>query len=414
MIGLDEKSENTTEDTTYIEYDDMIDMEKDINDRLWKEVAMRAESEKRHMENELIRLKNENRQLKDELKHLKSHPMVVGEIKDILINGKVVIKSSTGPTFVVGTARWIDKESLKIGEQVALHKDTLVVMDILPSSKDPAIMAAELIEKPNVTYENIGGLKDQIEELKEVVELPLTNPGIFDTVGIDPPVGVLLVGPPGTGKTLLAKAVARQTNAAFIRLVGSELVQKFIGEGARLVRELFQMAEEKKPAIIFLDELDAIAARRIDTGTSADREVQRTLIQLLAELDGFDKHSEIRVVAATNRVDIIDPALLRPGRFDRIIEIPLPNKDGRMEIFKIHTKRMNLDKTVDLSELAERTKNFSGADIKAVCTEAGMLAIRASRNTIKMDDFYQAMKKIGKDDLRAAWYNGHEKIGMFA
>ncbi len=414
VIQLEEDEEKNV---AFTDMDDFPEIEKDISDKLWKEVAMRAESEKRHIENELMRLKNENRQLKEELKRLKSHPMVVGEIRDILINGKVVVKSSTGPHFVVGVARWVDKESLEVGVQVALHKDTLVVMDVIPPSTDPAIKAAELIERPAITYESIGGLTEQIEELKEVIELPLTSPELFEKVGIDPPVGVILVGPPGTGKTLLAKAVAHHTNASFIRLVGSELVQKFIGEGARLVRELFELAEEKKPSIIFLDELDAIAARRIDTGTSADREVQRTLIQLLAELDGFDTHKEVSVIAATNRVDIVDPALLRPGRFDRIVEVPLPTEEGRREIFKIHTRNMNLSDNMDMEELARKSKDYSGADIKAVCTEAGMLAIRGEKDTVNMDDFNDAMKKIEHEKEGSIGLNrigDSGKVGMFA
>ncbi|MBA7553135.1 ATP-dependent zinc metalloprotease FtsH [subsurface metagenome] len=252
----------------------------------------------------------------------------------------------------------------------------------------------ELIEKPLEKYNDIGGLKQQIQEIQETVELPLLKPELFEKIGIEPPNGVLLHGAPGTGKTLLAKAVAHETEAVFIRLIGSELVQKFIGEGARLVREIFEFARQHSPSILFIDELDAIGSRRLDLATSGDREVQRTLMQLLSELDGFDQRGDVKVIAATNRIDILDPALLRPGRFDRIIEIPMPTSESRRDIFNIHLDSMRLSGGLDLDYLTLMTEGATGADIKNICTEAGMFAIRANRDHVINEDFLDAIKKI--------------------
>ncbi len=364
----------------------------------WKEVAIRAESERRYMENELIKLQKEVQQLYSELKKLKTPPLIIGEVVDVLSDDRVVVKSTTGPNFVVQVANFVDKTKITVGTRVSLNRDSLSVIGILSSSKDPIITEAEIIEKPKVTYKDIGGLEPQIKEIREAVELPLLKPDLFRKVGIDPPTGVLLIGPPGTGKTLLAQAVAAETNATFIRLVGSELVQKYIGEGGRLVRELFSLAKEKVPSIIFIDELDAIAAKRIDSGTSADREVQRTLMQLLAELDGFDPLKDVRIIGASNRPDILDKALIRPGRFDRIIEVPLPNFEGRLEILNIHSRRMNLDKDVELEQIVSKTDGFSGADLKAICTEAGMFAIRENHLSVSKHNFEQAIEKIKKNE----------------
>ncbi len=364
------------------------------------------ESEKRYLENELKRLQYEIEQLRRELNRLKAPPLLLGSIEDVLNDKKVVIKSSTGPSFVVNVSDQIPPEKLKSGVRVALNKTTLAVIGVLPESYDPAVVSAEIIEKPNITYDDIGGLEEQIREVRETVELPLTHPELFKKVGIEPPKGVLLIGPPGTGKTLLAKAVAHHTNATFIRTVGSELVRKYIGEGARLVRELFELAREKAPSILFIDEIDAIGSRRLDLSTSGDREVQRTLMQLLAEMDGFDPLGDVKIVAATNRPDILDEALIRPGRFDRIIEIPLPNLEARKQIFIIHTRSMNL-RDVDLDILAKNTEEFSGADIKAVCTEAGMNAIRDLRDFVTMKDFLFGIEKIRKSEKSGKEISGH-------
>jgi len=374
------------------------------------EEARRAEGEKRFVEGELIRLQKELKRLKAELERLKAPPLIIGQIKDILADGRVVVKSSTGPDFIVSTSDYVSPELLLAGARVALNKQTLAVMGVLPPSLDPIVMGAEIIEKPETIYDDIGGLQEQILEIREAVEDPLLRPELYKKVGIDPPKGVLLVGPPGTGKTLLAKAVAKQTNATFIRFVGSELVQKYIGEGARLVRELFDLARQKAPSIVFIDEIDSVGAKRLEMATSGDREVQRTLMQLLAELDGFNPLGEVKIIGATNRPDILDEALLRPGRFDRIIEIPFPTGEARAEIFKIHSRRMNLDATVNLEELAAKTDGATGADIKAVCTESGMFAIRENRDIVSMHDFEKAILKV----LDEGTEKGMESGPMFA
>ena len=363
------------------------------NTELLEEIR-RVEGEKRYVESELFRLQKELKRMRSEMERLKAPPLIIGSIKDLLADGRVIVKSSTGPDFIVSTSEYVPTEDLEVGARVALNKQTLAVMGVLPPSLDPIVIGAEIIEKPPISYKEIGGLDEQILEVREAVEDPLLRPELYKKVGIEPPKGVLLIGPPGTGKTLLAKAVAHQTNATFIRLVGSELVQKYIGEGARLVRELFDLAREKAPSIVFIDELDSIGAKRLEVATSGDREVQRTLMQLLAELDGFNPIGDVKIIGATNRPDILDEALLRPGRFDRIIEIPIPNYEARVEIFKIHMGRMNCDRTVIASELAAKSDGATGADIKAICTEAGMFTIRDNRDTVGMSDFERAITKV--------------------
>ena len=361
-----------------------------------RELYRRLEDEKRFIESERIRYEREVRRLRSEIERLRSPPLLVGIISDVLEDGRVVVKSSTGPKFVVNASQYVSEDELKPGARVALNQQTLAIVNVLPTSKDPMVYGFEVEEKPDVSYEDIGGLDVQIEEIREAVELPMLKPELFAEIGIEPPKGVLLYGPPGTGKTLLAKAVANQTKATFIRVVGSEFVQKYIGEGARLVREVFQLAKEKAPSIIFIDELDAIAAKRTNSDTSGDREVQRTMMQLLAELDGFNPRGDVKVIGATNRIDILDPAILRPGRFDRIIEVPMPTFEGRIQIFRIHTRKMKLADDVDFKELARITEGASGADIKAICTEAGMFAIREERAKVTMLDFTKAIDKVLK------------------
>jgi proteasome regulatory subunit len=352
------------------------------------------EKKVRELEQQVIRLRQEAAYYKQELEKMMAPPLIEATVLDVLPDGRVIVRSSTGPNLVVTVNDNIDKSKLKPGASVAINQRGSTIIEVLPDREDPYVKAMEVIEKPQVKYSDIGGLEEQIREIRETIELPLLKPELFQKIGIEPPKGVLLYGPPGTGKTLLAKAVAGETNSTFIRVVASEFVQKFIGEGARIVREVFELARRKAPSIIFIDEIDAIAAKRIDVGTSGEREVQRTLMQLLAEMDGFDPLGNVKIIAATNRIDILDPAILRPGRFDRIIYVPLPDEKGRYEIFMIHTRKMNLAKDVSLSQLAKITEGFSGADIKAVCVEAGYNAIRNGRDVVTMKDFLDAVEKI--------------------
>ena len=358
-----------------------------------REQKDRVEGEKRLIENQKLKFEREARKLRSELERLRVGPMIVGTIVDVLDENRVIVKSSTGPRFVVNLSQFIEEE-IKPGAQVGLNQQSFAVMCVLPSPRDPAVFGMEIEEAPDVRFSQIGGLDVQISEIREIVELPLKRPDLFTAVGIEPPKGVLLHGPPGTGKTILAKAVAQSTEATFLRVVGSEFVQKYIGEGARLVRELFELAKSKSPAIIFIDELDAIGARRMDGATSGDREVQRTLMQILAEMDGFDARGEVKLIAATNRLDMLDPALLRPGRFDRVIEIPMPNKEARESILRIHTAGMSLDPDVNLKMISDLAEGSSGADLKALSTEAGMYAIREERTMIYQSDFESAAAKI--------------------
>ncbi len=373
------------------------DRNTDITSYVYQlEQELRAlRDERAKLESHAFLLQKKYVELRREFERLTAPPLLVGTVVDVLPDYRAIVKNSNGMTFLVNVMSTV-YDKLYPGAQVAMSQQTVAVVDVLPEPKDERVRAFEVVERPNVSYSDIGGLGPVIREVREVVELPLKNPDVFKEIGVVPPKGVLLYGPPGTGKTLLAKAVAHETNAAFIHVVGSELVRKFIGEGAKLVRDLFKMAREKAPAIIFIDEIDAIGAVRTEALTSGDREVQRTLVQLLAEMDGFKPLDGVAILGATNRIDILDPALLRPGRFDRIIEVPLPDEPSRYEILKVHTRKMKLAKDVDLRALAKMTAGFSGADLKAVVTEAGLLAIRHGHRSIHMADLREAVDKVSR------------------
>jgi len=356
------------------------------------------ETEKQLLDAERLRLEQELHSLRNEIDRLREPPLVSATIIDFLDDeGRAIVKSSTGPSFVVNASRKVKNEKLSPGMRVALNQRTFAIMEVLPTKLDPFVKGMEVIDSvPDISYADVGGLEDQLQEVRETVELPLKKPELFERIGIEPPKGVLLYGPPGTGKTLLAKAVAHETEATFIRIIGSELVQKFIGEGARLVREIFNLAKEKAPTILFIDELDAIGSQRLKIATSGDREVQRTLMQLLSELDGFEQRGDVKIIGATNRVDILDPALLRPGRFDRMIDFPIPDDIGREAIFRIHTRSLNVEERVDFRRLVNLTEGATGADIKAISTEAGMFAIRKDADIITNGDFIDAIDKVMK------------------
>jgi len=360
-----------------------------------EEQVKNLQQEKQFVGARATSLELENQRLIAELKELKRPPFVIGSIKE-LVDDFAIIRSWNGNEFLVPVNEE-HKESLKEGSRIAATQRSMNIVKILPEGTDSRIRAMEVIDRPNVDFSKIGGLDNIIQELEETVILPLTKPELFKKVGVKPPSGVLLHGLPGTGKTMLAKALANKTNATFIGVTGSELVRKFIGEGAGLVRDLFKLAEQKKPAVIFIDEIDALASIRTESNSGGDREVQRTLMQLLAELDGFRERSGISIIAATNRIDILDPAILRPGRFDRVLEVPLPNENERLNILKIHTSEMALNKDVSLKLVAEKTVDFSGADLKALCVEAGIFAIRENKKKISAYHFEKAVSKLVLD-----------------
>ncbi|DAC28835.1 MAG TPA: AAA family ATPase [Candidatus Poseidoniales archaeon] len=366
-------------------------------------------NERAHMESEIRSLKKRANRLDDEVRSLKSPPLIVGHLEDILDQERGIVRSSNGTVFQVALNQRLTPNVLKPGVRVALNQDTLAVIEVLHDAWDPMVSGAEMVERPDIDYDSVAGLEEQKQYVREAIELPLNSPELFEKVGVEPPKGILLVGPPGCGKTLLAKAVANHTEATFIRMVGSELAQKYIGEGGRMVRELFSLAKEKAPSIIFLDEIDAIGAKRLDGSTSGDREVQRTLMQLLAELDGFDVLENVKIIAATNRPDILDEALLRPGRFDRVIEIPIPDEVGRKAIFKLNIDKMSTRK-IQLKQIVDKTNGFSGAEIKATCVEAGMIAIRQGRGYISQTDFIDSIKRINLKKIKGGLKDSPDTI----
>ena len=341
-------------------------------------------------------LHEEVSELQAENEALKTSSLYLATVEE-LTDDQVLLKQHGNNQEVITDVSPRLYNQLEAGDRVAIN-DSFAIQTVLDAETDARAQAMEISERPDVGYADIGGLDEQIREVREAVEDPLTNPGKFEAVGIEPPTGVLLHGPPGTGKTMLAKAVANQTDATFIKMAGSELVQKFIGEGARLVRDLFELAAEREPAIIFIDEIDAIAAKRTESKTSGDAEVQRTMMQLLSEMDGFDRRGDISIIAATNRFDMLDRAILRPGRFDRLIEVPEPDIEGRTQILQIHSRGMQLDSAIDLEAIAEETEGFSGAELESLTTEAGMFAIRDGRTEVRREDFDDALEKIAEDD----------------
>jgi len=326
-----------------------------------------------------------------QIEQLKRPPLFICSVVEILGDMALLRQHGSNQEIVTKVPEDITP-LIETGARVAVTGN-LAIVRVLSRSVDVRARVMELIESPDIDYNMIGGLNKQIDEVIETLELPLTNPELFTEVGIEPPHGILLYGPPGNGKTLIAKAVAHRAKATFIRMSGSELVQKYIGEGARLVRDVFDIAREKAPSIVFIDEIDAVGSRRTYDGTTGSSEVNRTMVQLLAELDGFDARGDVKIVAATNRIDLLDPALLRPGRFDRIIEIPSPDAQGRMEIFKIHTRNMKLE-NVDIDELVGITDGLSGAELKAIVSEAGMFVIRRKGKAVTMQDFKDAYNKL--------------------
>lgn len=358
-------------------------------------------SEIRMLQNEINSIKNEVNNKSaiisenmSKIKLNKNLPFLVGNVVEIFDDKSGVILTSTRQHSYLTNMGLVPTSDIKPGDSVALHKETNIIFEKLPPSYDSKVLAMELDVVPDETYEDIGGLDRQIEELNEAIVMPLMYPDRFKKLNITPPKGVLMYGPPGTGKTLMARACASKTNASFLKLAGPQLVQMYIGDGARLVRDAFALARSKRPCIIFIDEIDAIGVKRSSSDKTGDREVQRTMLELLNELDGFTINDDIKIIAATNRVDILDPALLRSGRLDRKIEFPLPNTEGRKRILQIHARKMTTDDSVNYDELARSTEGFNGAQCKAVCIEAGMTAVRKNKNEIGQNDFIQGIAEV--------------------
>ena len=353
------------------------------------------------MEEEYIKTQNANKEpdnaKEDEEKNtidlLRGSPVIIGTLEEIITEDHAIVEVS-GSEFYVKILSIVDKEQLELGCSVLVRENTYNIVGVRADEADPLLSVMIVDKAPTETYGDVGGLETQIREIKEAVELPLTHPELYEEVGIKPPKGVILYGEPGTGKTLLAKAVANETSATFFRVVGSELVQKYSGEGPKLVRELFRLAEEHSPSIVFIDEIDAIGHKRVETSSGGKREVQRTMLELLNQLDGFDTSTEVKVILATNRIESLDPALIRPGRIDRKIYFPFPDTNTKRRIFQIHTAKMTMAENVDLEEFIMSKDELSGADIKAIATEAGLLALRERRKQVSQEDFRTAKEKV--------------------
>lgn len=328
------------------------------------------------------------------LEQLRGHPLATGTLEEFIDDEHAIVSTGLGLEYYSAIMSFVDKDLLEPGCTVILNNKDHMVVGVMEADVDPLVSVMKLEKAPTETYGDIGGLEAQIQEIKESVELPLTNPELFQEMGIRPPKGVILYGLPGTGKTLLAKAVANSTSATFLRIVGSELIQKYLGDGPKLVREMFKVAQTHAPSIIFIDEIDAIGHKRYDTDSSGDKEIQRTMLELLNQLDGFDTREDIKVIMATNKIESLDSALIRPGRIDRKIYFGMPDIATKKKIFSIHTGKMTLDGTVSVDELVSSKEDLSGADIKAICTEAGLSALRERRKHVSMADFIKAREKV--------------------
>merc|ERR1719428_803397 len=353
------------------------------------------------MEEEFIRnqerlkpQEEKNEEERSQVETLRGSPMAVGSLEEIIDENHAIVSTSVGSEHYVSIFSFVDKDQLEPGCTVLMNHKVHAVVGVLGDDTDPLVSVMKLEKAPTETYADIGGLDQQITEIKESVELPLTHPEYYEEMGIRPPKGVILYGPPGTGKTLLAKAVANQTSATFLRVVGSELIQKYLGDGPKLVRELFRVAEEHAPSIVFIDEIDAVGTKRYDSNSGGEREIQRTMLELLNQLDGFDSRGDVKVIMATNRIESLDPALIRPGRIDRKIEFPLPDEKTKRRIFNIHTNKMTLSDCVSVDEYILSKDELSGADIKAICTEAGMLALRERRMKVTQEDFKKSKENV--------------------
>jgi len=334
-----------------------------------------------------------NEEERSKVDDLRGTPMSVGNLEEIIDENHAIVSSSVGPEYYVNIMSFVDKNQLEPGCSILMHNKVLSVVGILSDDADPMVSVMKVDQAPTESYADVGGLESQVQEIKEAVELPLTHPELYEDIGIKPPKGVILYGEPGTGKTLLAKAVANSTSATFLRIVGSELIQKYLGDGPKLVRELFRVADELAPSIVFIDEIDAVGTKRYDSQSGGEKEIQRTMLELLNQMDGFDSMGDVKVIMATNRIESLDPALIRPGRIDRKIEFPLPDAKTKRRIFGIHTGKMTLAEDVNLEEFVMAKDELSGADIKAVCTEAGLLALRERRMRVTHADFKKAKEK---------------------
>ncbi|KAL2120942.1 hypothetical protein VTJ04DRAFT_4969 [Mycothermus thermophilus] len=405
------------------EVDDVLDAEilslstEDIKTRrrLLENDARIMKSEYQRLSHEKATMLEKIKENKEKIANNRQLPYLVGNVVELLdldptaesseeganidldatrVGKSAVIKTSTRQTIFLPLIGLVDPNKLSPGDLIGVNKDSYLVLDTLPAEYDSRVKAMEVDEKPTEKYSDVGGLDKQIDELIEAIVWPMKEAERFKKIGIKAPKGALMYGPPGTGKTLLARACAAQTDATFLKLAGPQLVQMFIGDGAKLVRDCFALAKEKAPAIIFIDELDAVGTKRFDSEKSGDREVQRTMLELLNQLDGFASDDRIKVIAATNRIDVLDPALLRSGRLDRKIEFPLPNEEARAQILKIHSRKMKVDPNINWGELARSTDEFGGAMLKAVCVEAGMIALRMGKNKISHEHYVDAIAEV--------------------